>query len=206
MTVRKKTKVKAFDRATQHERKREAVVVVAAQAFHENGYSGTTLDDIASRLGVTKKALYHYVSGKQEILFEIFVLWLDIQEDAIEVAENTAGKSEQKIRTYGRAYLSTMFEQLVPTERIVGSLNILDNKEIDLIQKRRRLNDARIANFFKGTDADDMANWETKYAVHVLNGALDWMFKWLNPEGNETPAQAVDKVLDILMQGFTKRT
>ena len=205
MSTSAKRRLQAFDRSTQFERKREAVIIAAAEAFHENGYAGTTLDYVAAQLGVTKKALYHYVSGKQEILFEIFELWLNLQETAITAAEATDGSAEEKIRAYAHAYLVSMIDQLVPTERIVGALYALDEQDIDHIQNRRRRNDARLAKLFQGKAAKDLANWEPKYAVHVLNGAIDWMFKWYKPGGAEKPEQAVEKVMDILMRGYVKR-
>ena len=200
-----RNRLQVFDRATQFERKREAVIIAAAEAFHENGYAGTTLDYIAAQLGVTKKALYHYVSGKQEILFEIFELWLNLQELAIVAAESSEGAAEDKIRVYAHAYLTSIFDQLVPTERIVGALYALDDSDIQHIQNRRRRNDARLSKLFQGKTAKNLSNWDPKYAVHVLNGAIDWMFKWYKPGGAEKPEQAVDKVMDILMQGYVKR-
>ncbi len=40
------------------------IVAEAAALFMERGYSATTMDEIASRLGVTKAAIYQYYPGK----------------------------------------------------------------------------------------------------------------------------------------------
>ena len=50
--------------------KRTALLREAARAFSARGYHDTSLDDVAKTLGVTKPALYYYVTNKQEILFE----------------------------------------------------------------------------------------------------------------------------------------
>src|SRR3989475_10314909 len=42
------------DREQQREAKRQAVLQAAAQLFNERGFSATSLDDIAARLGVSK--------------------------------------------------------------------------------------------------------------------------------------------------------
>ena len=46
----------------------DAVLLVAARTFTERGYDGTSMEDLAGRLGVTKSAIYHHVAGKQELL------------------------------------------------------------------------------------------------------------------------------------------
>ncbi len=54
--------------------KREArlrIIEAAAKAFTERGYHGTTMDDIASELGVSKGALYLYFKSKEGLVREI---------------------------------------------------------------------------------------------------------------------------------------
>ena len=36
--------------------------------FNERGYDGTSMEDLAARLGISKSAIYHHVSGKDELL------------------------------------------------------------------------------------------------------------------------------------------
>lgn len=46
----------------------DAVLLVAARTFTERGYDATSMDDLARQLGLSKSAIYHHVSGKQELL------------------------------------------------------------------------------------------------------------------------------------------
>ena len=57
------------ERAPHREVKRDAVVRAAAKLFTARGFKGTSLDDIAASLGVTKPTLYNYIANKEEILF-----------------------------------------------------------------------------------------------------------------------------------------
>lgn len=47
---------------------RERLLAVAAELFAERGFAGTSIRDIADRLGVTKAALYYHFASKLEIL------------------------------------------------------------------------------------------------------------------------------------------
>ena len=44
---------------------------VAAELFAEKGYDGTSLRDISERMGMLKGSLYHYISGKSDLLVHV---------------------------------------------------------------------------------------------------------------------------------------
>lgn len=46
---------------------KERILKIALELFAEKGYLGTSMSDIANRLGITKGALYKHYTGKQEI-------------------------------------------------------------------------------------------------------------------------------------------
>ena len=55
----------------------DSVLRVAARVFNERGYDGTSMEDLARALGVTKSAIYHHVSGKTELLRQSLELAMD---------------------------------------------------------------------------------------------------------------------------------
>src|SRR5258708_11553187 len=46
----------------------ETVLAVAVELFNERGYDRTSMRDLALRLGIAKSAIYHHVTGKEELL------------------------------------------------------------------------------------------------------------------------------------------
>lgn len=50
---------------------KERILETALELFAQNGYLGTSMNDIAQRLGFTKAALYKHYMSKQEILDSI---------------------------------------------------------------------------------------------------------------------------------------
>ena len=56
-------------RQPERHAKTEAVLQAAARLFYRRGFHGTSLDDIARSLGVSKPTLYYYVASKEQILF-----------------------------------------------------------------------------------------------------------------------------------------
>ena len=93
---------------------KERILETALELFAQNGYLGTSMNDIAARLGITKAALYKHYAGKQEIL-ERIVERMDRMDkeraEAYEMPETAPdGFAEaylhtpaEKIRAYSRA-------------------------------------------------------------------------------------------------------
>ena len=50
---------------------KERILKTALELFAQNGYLGTSMNDIAQQLGFTKAALYKHYTSKQEILDRI---------------------------------------------------------------------------------------------------------------------------------------
>ena len=73
-------------------RSRAAVLEAARALFMEQGYAGTTMDDIARRAGLTKRTLYNNYPDK-EALFRLIVA------DVIAVAENFARELRAELAT-----------------------------------------------------------------------------------------------------------
>jgi AcrR family transcriptional regulator len=59
-------------RLAQGDATRAALVRAARELFGEEGYAGTSIDDIVARAGVTKGALYHHFDGKEGVFRAVF--------------------------------------------------------------------------------------------------------------------------------------
>jgi AcrR family transcriptional regulator len=63
---------------------RERILDVALDLFTEKGYDGTSLREIAERLGVTKAALYYHFASKEDILMALHMRLHEFGKDAME--------------------------------------------------------------------------------------------------------------------------
>ena len=50
---------------------KERIIEAALELFAQNGYLGTSMNDIAKKIGITKGALYKHYSGKRDIFDKI---------------------------------------------------------------------------------------------------------------------------------------
>jgi AcrR family transcriptional regulator len=62
---------------------RERILEVALDLFTEQGYDGTSLREIAAKLGVTKAALYYHFESKEDILQALHMRLHELGRDAL---------------------------------------------------------------------------------------------------------------------------
>jgi TetR/AcrR family transcriptional regulator, cholesterol catabolism regulator len=56
---------------TLNEKRWSEILRDAAEVFSEKGYEATTIEDIATRVGLLKGSLYYYMENKADLLFQI---------------------------------------------------------------------------------------------------------------------------------------
>ena len=96
---------------------KERIMETALELFAQSGYLGTSMSDIAGKLGITKGALYKHYTSKQEILDSIVERMNKMDYERAEEYEmpetNPDGFAEAYLRTpieKIRAYSMVQFE------------------------------------------------------------------------------------------------
>jgi AcrR family transcriptional regulator len=148
---------------------------VSAEAFSELGYHGVSMEDIASRVGVTAASLYRHYSGKYD-LFQAAVLGLGEQ-----LVECTAFLDEDDLtdpeRTWDRAVTALIDTTL--TNRTSGGLyrwegrylgeadQLVLNHQIKLVNRRLQLSMADLR-----PSLDSRQRWILSSAVLSVLGSI----------------------------------
>lgn len=87
---------------------KEKILEEALKLFAQSGYMGTSMNDIAAKLGVTKAALYKHYSSKQEILDSIVEKMNRMDMERAKEYEMPEGDMEEVIA----GYKNTAFDKI----------------------------------------------------------------------------------------------
>jgi len=88
--------------------RREDLLEVALDLFSQRGYGGTSLRQIADRMGFTVAALYYYFEAKSELLSLLAQPYLDELDAVIATAEQEAPLDARKGRKTLDRYLDLL--------------------------------------------------------------------------------------------------
>lgn len=89
---------------------KRALVEVATELFTDQGYAGTSLDEIVAGARVTKGALYHHFSGKQALFEAVFEKVEDDASKRIRKAVRTSKDPWERSLGALRAFLDVVPE------------------------------------------------------------------------------------------------
>jgi len=168
----------------------------ATRLFAERGYDGTTLQDIADAIGITRPGLYNYISSKEQLLA---ALVRDVSENTAhivrEVRLRTDLSSVEKLRTVVRALVlqragaPERFRVLDRTEAAlpeeVAALHLKARREV-LAEMRTIIEEGVSRGEFRPRD-------ERLAALSVI-GMCNWVAWWFHP-GSNHPAEPISDEL-----------
>jgi AcrR family transcriptional regulator len=142
---------------------RERVLETALELFSEHGVSGTSLQMIADRIGVTKAAVYHQFHTKDEIVLAVLAPALDSLHVSIERAER------EKTPAMRRDSMLTALVDLAVSNRHIAAILRADPAAAELARSHPALQIGdRIRTLLVGPDPDVRSD----VAGAMVGGAL----------------------------------
>jgi AcrR family transcriptional regulator len=164
----------------------------ATRLFAARGYDGTTLQDIADAIGITRPGLYHYISSKEELLAELV---REVSENTMhtvrEVRLRTDLSSVEKLQAVVRALV---LQRAGAPERF----RVLDRTEAALpeeiaaqhLKARREVLAEMRTIIEEGVSSGEFRPRDARLAALSVIGMCNWVAWWFHP-GTSHPAEPV---------------
>jgi AcrR family transcriptional regulator len=127
---------------------RERILAVAAELFVEQGYDGTSLREIADRLGFTKAALYYHFRSKDELLLALIEPFKGLIQEFLERAERARDAREfADVLEWmiDRAFELDFFTLLNRNRSAIETLDVFGHDHGDHREMHERIEDAILA-------------------------------------------------------------
>ena len=190
-------------RARGYELQRETILARAAALFARRGFTATTMNEVAEACGVSKPSLYHYVRDKHQLLAEIaeghVVRLLAL------VAEVEAARlpPEPQLRRLIAAFLAVYTRSQAEHRVLTEDVRFLNDPERDRIVGAERRVVAAFAGAIAATRPELRAASLEKPLAMLLFGMMNWMFTWLQPDGELSHDDLAPVVADLFFGGIS---
>ena len=187
------------------ESRRDQILKTATSIFCEKTYHGTTLQDIATAVGMRKGSLYYYITSKEKLLVDIILDALHaLNEDLLRV-ENADLTPVERLRQIVREHVkfNAKYREagtLFLTERnVISSLEETD-KMMQIFKRRDKL----IAKTLReAIEAGVYRPVDIRITSLAIAGLCNSVLFWYRPSGRLSYDEIADAFFELLHQGLS---
>jgi TetR/AcrR family transcriptional regulator, cholesterol catabolism regulator len=166
--------------------RRREIETVASELFHERGYAGTSVRDIARALDIQGASLYAHVASKEEVLWTIVdrtAARFEAAAEAAVVAPPGTGPAETLDRLV-RAHVGVVTEDVQRASVFVREWRALAKERRTAIARRRDAYEARFrAVIAEGVEGGVFEPVDATAAAAFVLTALNGLVAWYRPSG-----------------------
>jgi TetR/AcrR family transcriptional regulator len=166
-----------------HGIKRQEVLREAAASFNSKGYHGTSLNEIAASLGVTKAALYHYFPNKNALLAACFEHAMEAAFASLERGRRGGKNGRDRLILTIAGYVEQLIDELNCCVVLMEEQALEPEDHAKLVRQRDRFERSLRALVKEGIEDGSVVPCDPKLAIFVLLGAMNWVPKWFKPSG-----------------------
>jgi AcrR family transcriptional regulator len=177
---RKATKARAAKAAApaappKRASKRDAVLAEAAVQFNARGIAGTALAEIATKLELTRAALYYYVDDRDDLVFQTYLRSCEITAEDLEGAFEEGRNGLERVLAYvGRA----LDAERAPAA-VLSEVPYLTGSPRAIVEKAQRRNIEALQRFVAEGIADkSIRACDASLAAHTIVGLVSWAPLW----------------------------
>ncbi len=189
-------------RAPSYDSQREEILARAAELFAEQGYSATSMNQVARACGVSKPSLYHYVKDKYQLLVEIAEDHIGRLQALVDAAEQRPMEPEARVRMLIASFVETYADARAAHRVLTEDVRFLLPRDRERVLDGQRQVVAAFAEAIAGTRPALGASGLEKPVAMLLFGMMNWLFTWLRPGGPLTHAALAPIVADLFFGGL----
>src|SRR5260370_32483412 len=176
----------------------------AERLFAQNGVAGTTLQDLADEVGLTRTAVYHYVKGKDQML-EVLIRGFTIEtaEDLRRLRASREGLAYERLREG----VTNMAERVARNPQrfrllLTSEGALPDSLANQYLQARRETLSALTDLVSQSISAGSCRAVDPELAAFSLRAASNWVAFWYprrSGAGSKSPHEVAEGLADLAL-------
>ncbi|WP_284741444.1 TetR/AcrR family transcriptional regulator [Amycolatopsis sp. RTGN1] len=170
----------------------------ATRLFAERGFAGTSLQDIADALGITRPALYYYVKSKEELLAKLVT---EVTNGPLEELTELVAQDVDPVRKLRGIVEIIVGRRARQPERfrlLIRSEAELPAALTEAYDEGRRAVLKTIAGVIEeGVRVGRFRPVDARVAALGVLGMCNWVAWWFHPGGRDTAEAVVEQLADM---------
>ncbi len=187
--------------------RRQAIDAVAGELFHAQGYSATSVRDIARALDMQGASLYAHVTSKEDLLWSI----VDRAATAFEagadaaLAESADGDAVDRLAAFVEAHVEVVTDDPERASVFVTEWRHLSEPRREEIAQRRDVYEGRLRSLIvDGIALGAFRSTDAALAATFLLTALNGIAGWYRPDGRLSADRIADHYVDLAIRSLSE--
>lgn len=184
---------------------RAEVLAAAVALFNEQGYDATSVSDLAARLGLTKSAMYHHFSSKEQLLEMALDEALTGLEGVLTEPDAQHGSASDRLHFVLRAAVRVLLDRL---PYVTLLLRVRGNSAVERAAlERRRAFDHEMSILVREAQASGSLRPDVDSAIvtRLIFGMLNSTIEWYRPTGSIDRDALTHDILTVAFDGISPR-
>ncbi len=181
--------------------KRERILQEAVALFYARGFTGTTLDDIAAELGVTKPFIYTHFRSKTDLLAAICKPTIEMSMEAVASASKLPGTATERLRLAMIDFTKVILQRQANIAIYFREEKSLAPEALAEIDALRKQFDRLLSKLLSdGVATGEFHVKDVNIAALALGGMISWAYTWHRPTGRLTVDEMCEIMADLALQ------
>jgi AcrR family transcriptional regulator len=183
----------------------QAILDAASQLFLQQGFGGTTMQDIAAELGVTRTAVYYYYKNKEEILTS---LTEGVTLFANQLASQLVGQMSDPVAALRG--LTVQHAKLILSHP--AQFRVVEHSENFLLPAQRKIAETARRTLFenfstvidRGVNSGHFRLVDPSIAAFSIIGMCNWSAWWFNRAGRKSIDDVAESIADLALHAVQR--
>jgi AcrR family transcriptional regulator len=162
------------------------------------------MQDIAAAVGLYKGSLYHYISGKEDLLVKVFERAMGtLLEDVERIASDASLSPGAQLRLIVEAHVQAVSDNLDALTVYLHEFRALAGAPLARVRAQRERYTQLVSQIVsRGVQAGEFATPEVSIVTLGLIGMCNWVCQWYRPGGRLDARQIGGFFADLLLDGL----
>jgi AcrR family transcriptional regulator len=180
--------------------KSERIVSAAVELFYTQGFTNTTLEQVADAIKVTKPFIYAHFRSKAELLADICSRAIKVAHDALNRVTAHQVSATLKLETLVRDFMMAVLDHQPHAVIYSREETHLNPEDREAINELRRGFDRRFAALLQeGVVAGEFVVEDVPLTALAIGGIVGWSPVWYRSGGRLTQPEAAQRIATLVL-------
>jgi AcrR family transcriptional regulator len=180
----------------------DTLLDVAVEVFNDRGYDGTSMEELAQALGISKSSIYHHVAGKAALLDLALDRALTALFAVLDEPGATTGSPRDRLEHVVCRSVEVLDAEL-PFVTLL--LRVRGNTDVEVAAlERRREFDRRVAALVTAAmaDGDLRDDLDPALVTRLVFGSINSLVEWYRPGEGVTSDELASTLTELVFRGL----